>query len=195
MNLKKYFNQALNYDDYVKNLGDNLELHFLHYKKFDLTEKHANTIAKYKGCDILVLTEPWCGDSLAYLPVLKKITEAGKGWRIKVLFRDQNPELMTKFLTHGTCSIPLLFFLDKYGNLIFRWGPRVKVAQQIFDNKRQMIREGIISKGDVLKQIRFFYAKDRGQHFLKELMKLLNTYQLKKDNYLGNKLLEMKVTQ
>jgi hypothetical protein len=195
MDLKEYFYKALTYEEYVEKLGDNFQLHHLHYTKFNLTESRVNTIAKIKGYDILVLTEPWCGDSLAAIPVLKKITEAGEGWNLKVLLRDQNPDLMNKFLTHGTRSIPLFLFLDNSGNLIFKWGPRIKVAQQIFENNRQMIRAGKISKQEVIKQIRYFYAKDRGKHIFDELLELFHKFQPKKHNHLGNKLREIEVSQ
>ena len=193
MNLKKYFSQALTYEEYVKTLGSYLQLHQLHYIKFNLTKSHAMTIAKIMGYNILVLTETWCGDSLATLPVLKKITEAGNGWNLRVLLRDRNPDLMNKFLINGTRSIPLFFFLDHSGNLVFKWGPRTKFAQQIFEDNREKIRAGKIDKQDVLKQIRHFYAKDRGQHIFAELLELLEKYQLKKSNHLGNKIQEIEV--
>ena len=150
MNLKNYFDKALTYESYVKELGNNLSLHQLHYNKFSLAEKQANEIAKMNGYNLLVLTESWCGDSLASLPVLKKISEAGNGWNLKLLLRDQNLELMDKFLTNGARSIPLFLFLDHNGNLLFMWGPRTRAAQQIFENNRPMIRAGKVKKEHVL---------------------------------------------
>ena len=65
--------------------------------------------------------------------------------------------------------------------------------ENIFDSNLPMIKEGKITKKDVLKKIRHFYAKDCGQNIYEELMELLKKYQYKKHNYLGNKLLKMEV--
>lgn len=72
MNLASEYNMALPYQEYVDMLGNNLNIHELHYKKFSIDKKIAAKISGYKRLIILIITEPWCGDSLALLPIIRK---------------------------------------------------------------------------------------------------------------------------
>ena len=170
MNYKEYFEKALTYREYVALLGDNTSLHSLHYGKFNIPEVTANIIGRMNPMKIIVLTEPWCGDSLAIFPVVRKITESNKNWELKVLRRDENPELMDQFLTKGARAVPIFLFLSDDFSLLFKFGPRPKAAQDIFEEHREMFKQGKIEKSEVIKKIRNFYSKNRGQAILDELM-------------------------
>jgi hypothetical protein len=178
MNLKPFFDKALTYEEYVSQLGENLALHRRHYKKCEIPGESAAEIKGMKPLNILVLTEPWCGDSLAVFPVVKKITEANGKWTIKVLRRDENPELMDRFLTRGGRAVPIFLFLEENGSLIFRWGPRPKPAQDIFEHHRRELNEGKIEKNEIIKKIRKFYAKDHGKTILRELSSIFREMNL-----------------
>jgi hypothetical protein len=115
MDLKAYFEKGLPYDEYVTLLEENLPLHQQHYRKFDIPGEEAAEIKRLKPLNMIVLTEPWCGDSLAILPVVRKIAETNGRWTVKVLRRDENPELMARFLTRGSRSVPWKF-LKNTGN-------------------------------------------------------------------------------
>ena len=172
MDLKSYFEKALTYEEYVALLGENLALHQQHYKKFEIPGEEAKEIKRIKPLKILVLTEPWCGDSLAIFPVVRKMSETNGTWTVKVLLRDQNTELMDHFLTRGGRAVPIFLFLsdDEDYSLVFQWGPRPAVTQEIFEKHRQQIEDGKIKKVEVIKKIRYFYAKDRGKAILTELL-------------------------
>ncbi len=48
----------------------------------------------------LILTEHWCGDASQTLPVFNKIAEMSEGKiEMKLVYRDENPELMDAYLT------------------------------------------------------------------------------------------------
>ena len=177
MNLKNYFEKAMSYEEYVDKLGDNLALHQLHYKKCRISEEDEKKIKKIKPMNLLVLTEPWCGDSLAIFPVVRRIMEANDSWSMRILLRDENLDLMDQFLTMGGRSIPIFLFLAEDYSLLFKWGPRPKATRQIFEEHRQQIREGKIEKMEVIKKIRSFYAKDRGKAILSELLAVFEDIQ------------------
>jgi hypothetical protein len=172
MNFKKYYDKAMAYEDYVSLLGENLKMHQVHCKRFekDITEEEEKHIKAIKPVNILVLTEPWCGDSLAVLPVVRKVAEINGSLFMKVLRRDENLDLMDQFLTRGGRAVPLFFFLADDYSLIFKWGPRPQAAQDIFVAHRQQLQEGTIEKMEVIKRIRNFYSKNRGKAILSELM-------------------------
>lgn len=170
MNLNSYFDKAMSYTQFLNELGDNLELYTLHYNRFEIDPKYKETIEKLPPVNILVISEPWCGDSLAIIPVVYKMNECNKSWTFKVIRRDDNPELMDKFTRNNARSIPLFLFLNLQGELLFWWGPRPVSAQKIYDDHRQRIESGELEKSMVTKKIRNFYAKNRGQDTALELM-------------------------
>ena len=176
MDLKRAFDGALSYDAYIAILGQHLSLHRLHYKKCIIDHDLVVHIKSLKPANILVITEPWCGDSLALLPVMKKVAEINGQWNIKVCRRDDNPELMDQFLTDGMRAIPIFLFLNDDFDPLFRWGPRPKATAKIYADHRDLIEEGMIDKQEVIKKIRSFYAKDRGKTSLAEFMKLAGQF-------------------
>ncbi len=178
MDLKAYFEKALPYDEYVTLLEENLALHQQHYRKFEIGEEDAKEIRRFKPLNIIVLTEPWCGDSLAILPVVRKIAETNGKWTLKVLRRDENPELMAQFLTRGSRSVPIFLFLADDYSLISHWGPRPRAAQEIFEQYREQFKQGKIEKSEVIKKIRNFYARNRGKAILSELLSFFREFKV-----------------
>jgi thiol-disulfide isomerase/thioredoxin len=62
---------------------------------------------------ILVITEDWCGTSIAALPYVFKLAEANPRVELRVFLRDANPDLMDQYLKEGRYrSIPVIVFLD-----------------------------------------------------------------------------------
>ena len=181
MNFKIYFNNAYNISEYEnllddKLLNNKLSLHNLHFKNFNLYQNDITKIAKLSSINILVITEPWCGDSIALLPVIKKIAETNPSWNLKIVLRDENVDLMEKFLTNGNKAIPIFLFLDNKFEYLFKWGPRPVAAQNIFEQYREKINNGEIEKSKVILKIRQFYAKDKGRSISKEVLELIYSH-------------------
>ena len=62
---------------------------------------------------VLALAEDWCGDVIANLPVLGKLAKASGTLYVRVFLRDQNKDLMQKYLNQGKYeSIPVFAFFD-----------------------------------------------------------------------------------
>ncbi|MCG2419148.1 thioredoxin family protein [Aequorivita sp. F47161] len=79
----------------------------------------------------LVISEPWCGDAAQTLPFLNKIAQLSENIDLKIVLRDENPELMNQFLTNGSQSIPIVIMLDEDFNVINTFGPRSKAATKL----------------------------------------------------------------
>lgn len=62
----------------------------------------------------LVITEDWCGDALANVPVIARVAaETGK-LNLRVFLRDQNPDLADQYLKEGKYrSVPVFVFFDQ----------------------------------------------------------------------------------
>lgn len=128
----------------------------------------ANVIPQYWT----VITEAWCGDSAQILPVLNKITEFSQGKiKLNIVFRDQNPELMEKYHTNGSKSIPKLIAVDSFGNELFTWGPRPKPAQAILDEWKKNPQGR--SWDDFERELHSWYAHDKTLTIQKEFGEIL----------------------
>lgn len=155
-------------DEYMELLGDQKKLHDLHYKKVVIDDD----LPAHGPLKILIITETWCGDSVAIIPVLTKIFEE-RSVEFRVALRDENDELMAQFLTNGGKAIPIILILDEAGTLLMRFGPRPKKVQAIFEEHRADIEAGKIERKEVSRKIRSFYARDRGQAIKDEFLAAL----------------------
>ncbi|MBN1406293.1 MAG: thioredoxin family protein [Calditrichaceae bacterium] len=163
------FNRGMTINDYKELLEDQLSVYELHFKKAVV----ADTLNLPDDLKILIITEPWCGDSTAILPVLQKLFMKSN-IEIRILRRDENPDLIDSFLTNGGRAIPIVVVLDKKGNYLGHCGPRPSEARAIFDMHRTAIKNGDIEKSDVIRKIRTFYAKDKGSAILNSFLRTLN---------------------
>lgn len=118
----------------------------------------------------LILTEHWCGDASQMLPVFNKIAEAANGKiEMKLVYRDQNPELMDAYLTDGSRSIPKLIQLDEHFNVTGIWGPRPNTAQQLVKQLKSNPATAALYAND----LHLWYAKDKQKSVETEIAKLL----------------------
>ncbi len=118
----------------------------------------------------LVLTEHWCGDASQTLPAFHAISELSEGKiEMKLVYRDQNDELMNAYLTKGTKSIPKLIQLDEHMNVTGIWGPRPSIAQQLVKE----LKANPATAATYGNELHSWYAKDKQQTLEKEVEKLL----------------------
>jgi hypothetical protein len=114
---------------------------------------------------LLVIAEDWCGDASSTIPILARFADAAPGMELRVLRRDENPELMDRYLTNGSRSIPIVIALDESYRELGRWGPRpVALQAWVLENRL------VVPKAELYPQIRKWYARDRGETTLKEVL-------------------------
>ncbi|MCW5515005.1 thioredoxin family protein [Muriicola sp. Z0-33] len=141
-------------------------------KTFRVPQEEAEYIKKWdRPVYWLVLTESWCGDAAPTMPVMAKVAELNKNIDFKVLFRDENLELMDLFLTNGAMSIPKLIMLDANTlEVLGNWGPRPSKATQMASDYRK--QHGKLSP-EFKQDLQLWYNKDKGDNTLADLMRLL----------------------
>ena len=145
-------------------------------KRWDKTLKfNEETVEKILKVDRkitwLVLTESWCGDASPALPVMNKISELNSNISLKIILRDENIDLMNRFLTHGGMSIPKLIAVDDAtGNITGDWGPRSKAATILVEDYK---REHGKLTAEFKEDLQVWYNKDKGQSVLNDLLNLL----------------------
>lgn len=119
----------------------------------------------------LVLAEGWCGDAAQVLPVLNKMALTSNAIELKLVFRDENPELMDLFLTNGTKSIPKLIIIDKESlSVISHWGPRPKGALDLIANYKAL--HGVVDES-AKAELQLWYLHDKGLSIQNEIINLM----------------------
>jgi len=117
----------------------------------------------------MVLTEPWCGDSAQCLPYVAALAGRSPHVDLRILLRDDNLDIMDRYLTGSSRSIPRLVVFDAGGDELGGWGPRPAAAQAVFDAAKA---EGL-EKPDLLERLHQWYGRDRGRAVEAELADLL----------------------
>lgn len=153
MKYREYFEKGISYDKYMQEFelavaekrtsGPNQGEMYVHYTMLNLHRsnrlfKHTEILeelslvvnAYTKKLNVIVLSEFWCGDAAQNVPVIAKVLSISENAEMRILFRDENLELMDKFLTNGGRSIPKVILLDENFNLVGSWGPRPALAQE-----------------------------------------------------------------
>ena len=145
-------------------------------KRLDKTMKIEEDVLEkfqqyHKNVTWLVLTESWCGDAAHAMPVMNKLVEQAKNLDLKILYRDENKELMNRFLTNGTMSIPkLIAFDNETQEVINDWGP----SPLIIMNKTKEFKaaHGTLTP-EFKKEIQVWYNQNKGKCIASDLLKLI----------------------
>lgn len=125
----------------------------------------------------VVLTEAWCGDSAQIVPAINALAEASVGKiKLKLIFRDANPELMKPYETDGKQAIPKLISRDRKGRDLFVWGPRPKEAAKIIAHWKR--NQDTINKQTALENLHKWYAQNNQSDTINEIIELINTTQI-----------------
>jgi hypothetical protein len=119
----------------------------------------------------LVLTEGWCGDAAQTVPIMAKMAGESLNIELKLIFRDENLDIMDEFLTDGGRSIPKLIVLNKETlEVLENWGPRPVEAQELFWKAKN---SPDFDYPEVQKALQLWYAKDKTLSTQKELTALV----------------------
>ena len=121
----------------------------------------------------LIVTEAWCGDAAQNIPIIEKIAAESGIIETRYILRDENPDLMDRFLTHGARSIPKLIALDG-GTLevLGEWGARPAAAQELFIE----LRERGFEKPAIMEGLQRWYNEDAGRSLQNEFAGLISSW-------------------
>lgn len=189
--IKDSVNKAMDYDQYnlffkqlveegrttgeqTQEKTDYTKLNFSRSKRLDKTAVIGESQREFiKGFNEkqtwLVISEPWCGDAAQTLPFLNKITQLSENIDLKIVLRDENQELMDRFLTNGSQSIPIVIMLDEGMNVIKTFGPRSSATTKLVTDYKT--EHGKID--DALKEmLQNWYNKDKGTSIVDDVLKI-----------------------
>ena len=165
------WDQALTYEQFVKESRAHCDLWTGVYRLAKVPEwAVADAAALGERFRLVVLAEDWCGDATNTLPILAKWAEAVPNVELRVLRRDEHDEVMQRYLTNGTArSIPVVIALTESMDELGWWGPRPRALQEWTMTERAKGRE----KAEMYPDIRRWYAKDKGETTIREVLAVL----------------------
>lgn len=118
----------------------------------------------------LVLAEGWCGDAAQNLPILHKMAELSENIDLKIVLRDENLELMDKFLTNESRSIPKLISVNENNEVLFTWGPRPTLATKLV--KDYKTKHGVVDE-TIKQELQVWYNKNKGEDLQQDIISLM----------------------
>ena len=120
---KERFAQGMTVQQYVDQMSMNRE-RFQRALDGGLVDPSARALLERLGppLKVLVITEDWCGTSLAYIPPVARLVKDRPDVELRIFLRDENPDLMDQYLKRGIHrAIPVFAFFDEDMNEVARF--------------------------------------------------------------------------
>jgi hypothetical protein len=76
---------------------------------------------------------------------------------------------MDRYLTNGSRSIPIIVALDREFHELGHWGPRPSELQAFV-----LANKGTVPKAELYPQVRRWYARDRGETTLRDVLAIIS---------------------
>ena len=139
--IRERFEQGLTYEGYKAAMSRNRD-------RMEESERRVvldpETVRFFKTLraplNVLVLAEDWCGDVIANLPVLGRLAAEVGTLNVRILYRDENPDLRDRWLNQGKYqSIPVFVFFDEAFRELGRWIERPASVTELRAKKRREV--------------------------------------------------------
>ncbi len=130
---RERFEQGMTYDEYKAQMTRNRERLEENERTVELSTDDLEFFRNLpEPLHVLVITEDWCGDAIANVPILGRLAAESDKLDIRVFLRDQNPDLMDQYLNQGIHrSIPVFAFFDQQFRPIGHWIERPAVITEM----------------------------------------------------------------
>jgi thioredoxin family protein len=161
------------FEQFLADVSANGELWQAVARRVEIPDSVVHDIESVGGqWHLLVLTEDWCGDAVNTLPVLAAISNRARNLDLRILSRDANPDLMDGHRTGKSRSNPIVIVLDSQFAERAWWGPRPAPLQGWVVNAGRAL-----TPAERYREVRRWYARDRGTTTLAELLATLRKAQ------------------
>ena len=172
-NLESWWNSGLTWDRYqAEEIEEHPDLWAGVYRKSVIPAWAVDELeAMGRDWKLLAIAEDWCGDASNLVPIFARLAEASSRIDLRIVKRDEHPELMDMYLTNGSRSIPIVVILDEAYKPVGRWGPRPAELQELVIREK---RAGERPASDIYKDTRRWYARDRGETTLRAVLTVMD---------------------
>ena len=129
---------------------------------------------------ILAISESWCGDCVENLPVVAKLASLYPCFHLLVFSRDDNLDIMDKYMTDGRRTIPVFVLFDESGQEIGRFIERPKPATEFLEQERAKLsqlpeEERKKASHGIRTKLRRLYRSGFRDETIKEIRRILET--------------------
>lgn len=123
---------AMTAEEYIAAVGENQEPFLANLAAVQFTEEERGAFAEVpEPLTVLVLTEDWCGDSLANLPVVVALARETGALELRILKREGNEDIADNYtLADGRNHIPTYIALDGGLNEVGRFIERAEAIAE-----------------------------------------------------------------
>ena len=168
--MQSRYESGLTFEAFLAAARSNSDLWATMYRLARVPETFVQRVeALPSSLHLLVLNEDWCGDAVNTVPFVAKLASlVPERVDLRILGRDANPDLMNAHLTGSARAIPVVIVLDDEYVERGWWGPRPTELQAwtIGPGKE-------LAKPERYREIRRWYARDRGLTTLAEVTSLM----------------------
>ena len=189
---KEWLERALSFQEYVDKAEMNVPTIKANYEDTQISEEDHKYFASLssrleKGAiKVLALSEPWCGDCVENLPIVAKLASLYPCFDLLVFSRDDNLDIMDRYLTDGKRVIPVFVFFDEEGQEIGRFierpqGARDFLAREMEKHKGLSEEERQKAMYGVRTRLRKLYKTQFRDETIKEIRRILETRYEPKD--------------
>jgi hypothetical protein len=112
------FAQGLTLQEYIGRMSMNRERFVRAMDATTIGPRDAQILERIGSrLKLLVITEDWCGTSLAHVPYVARLVDGRPNVEMRIFLRDANPDVMDRYLKSGRYrSIPVFVFFDEQMN-------------------------------------------------------------------------------
>lgn len=169
IDIREYWDAAVPYRRFAEQVEQLQDLWAGVYRLAKIPDWAIEQARRHQAKKLLVINEDWCWDAANTVPIVAKLSDVAGGPEIRVISRDDYPDLMSRYLTNGTRSIPVVIALDERLNELGWWGPRPRTSQEwAIEHKTKL------PKDEFYIQLKRQYAKDKGESTLREVLELFD---------------------
>jgi hypothetical protein len=137
---RQFFETGLTPEEFIARMGANRPKFEQLLAECTLDDAQQRALAASPPWHVLVIAEEWSGDVVYNLPVLICAARAA-GWRVRIFYRDQHPDLILPYRKDGLYhSIPVFVFFDDDFNEVANWIERPAVATRTIDEESLALR-------------------------------------------------------
>ena len=164
------WDSALTYERFVRESTEHCALWTGVYRTAQIPDWAVEQAAALAGrFRLVVLAEDWCGDATNTVPVLARWAERTPNVELRILRRDEHPEVMDRYLTGQARAIPVVIVLTDDMDELGWWGPRPRELQAWTQAQHVLGRD----KQERYPDIRRWYARDKGHTMLREVLSVM----------------------
>ncbi|MHA2139863.1 MAG: thioredoxin family protein [Candidatus Thorarchaeota archaeon] len=154
------WDSAVEYDAFLKNARENVELMKARYADLMLNEYEQDTISSIQNeIRILVIGTDRCDDSAGNIPVLARMAALSPNLKLRILDSDKKDNLHQQYKVNGKRKTPVVLFFSQENQELTRWVERPNAAyKQVneaskpsLDERKTSLKQ-IYSDSEILRQ-------------------------------------------